>query len=823
MSTPKATVLEKHTFSREVLEVFDLAEKIAMELSKEELLCVHVFVACAYLKSDVLHQLLGREITQIPQEYEIDPDDYTKTPDTQVRTQSSGANPEERNRMEDEFEFIFDFENKADDDEALAFSDELAPLFMDDTSRSTLKSFGHYSISNQVGVAETMLAILTEPTEEISDILLKNGFPNDAQTLRELIKENYLRHICDYMTGTPRERLSNAVSVSRKIRERMSSSMFGQNKAIDDAASLLTNFWFRGNSGKPLTILILSKPGGGRSFFAQAMQQAFVDTGLQNRVDSPVDMSGFVHDQACEPDLLGDAKSYRNARPGLLYNKVKDNKRGVIVFEDILEGCRSAKNVLRSFASNLAFEKYYEESLLIPNNVLVLTMRITDDQYKYLQENGVKGIDAKLLSKLFQSDSDNPNDFRMAMEAHECAGLWQCVDKILLLEDLSGNELEALAGNRMDQIANDLRKDYGIALHCDDRKRFIAMLLQSSPDELGPGQLIEKIDDAFRDLWHMLNDDPGIEKVELSCEVLPKYQYDLTRRTIRGDYIDFTKNTRKEGNTVLMTYGKLHYVQQDRVDCGDYRIEHPKSITFDDIVGLDEIRDELIDALNFVTDRDKFKAPDACQNFILHGKPGTGKTSIAVALGNYADVPVFFVPNAVFTNPQRLRAMYRKAESMAPAIVVMEELNSLGNSWYGRVDALNEMLALLDGPQKHSKLLFLGTTNHLEQLEPALIRPGRFGRLIEVGLPTKESRKAYILKFEQKYEISIPEEIRNAFVIETDGCSLADLNGILGFALRSCIRENRPLDLETLIRSAHRFKRSAERTNTIGFNRGDER
>ena len=106
MSTPKATVLEKHTFSREVLEVFDLAEKIAMELSKEELLCVHVFVACAYLKSDVLHQLLGREITQIPQEYEIDPDDYTKTPDTQVRTQSSGANPEERNRMEDEFEFI---------------------------------------------------------------------------------------------------------------------------------------------------------------------------------------------------------------------------------------------------------------------------------------------------------------------------------------------------------------------------------------------------------------------------------------------------------------------------------------------------------------------------------------------------------------------------------------------------------------------------------------------------------------------------------------------------------------------------------------------
>ena len=823
MSTPKAIVLEKHTFSREVLEVFDLAERIAMELSEEELLCVHVFVACAYLKPDFLHKLLGREITQLPKEYEIDPDACPKTPDARGKGQSSGANPDERDQKEDEFEFNFDFGNKDDNDEALAFSDELAPLFMDDTPRSTLNSFGNYSISNQIGVAETLLAILTEPTEEISDILLKNGFPNDAQHLGELIKENYLRHICDYMTGTPRERLSKAVSMSRKVKELMSSSMFGQSKMIDDAASLLTNFWFRGNNGKPLTVLILGKPGGGRSFFAQAMQQAFVETGLQDRADCPVDMSGFVHDQACEPDLLGDAKSYRNARPGLLYNKVKNNKRGVIVFEDILEGCRSAKNVLRSFASNLAFEKYYEESLLIPNNVLVLTMRITDDQYKYLQENGAKGIDAKLLSKLFQSDADNQNDFRTAMAAHECVGLWQCADKILLLEDLSESELEALAGNCMDKIADDLQKDYGIAFHCDDRKRFISMLLQSSPDELGPGQLVEKINDVFRDLWHKLNDDPGIEKVELSCEALPNYQYDPARRTIRGDYIDFTRNTRTEGKTVRITYEKLHYVQQDRVDCGDYRIEHPKSITFDDIVGLDDIRDELLDALNYVTDRDKFKAPDACQNFILHGKPGTGKTSIAVALGHHADVPVFFVPNAVFTNPQRLRAMYRKAESMAPAIVVMEELNSLGNSLYGMCDALNEMLALLDGPQKHSKLLFLGTTNHLEQLEPALIRPGRFGRLIEVGLPTKASRMTFTLKFAQKYEISIPEEIRNAFVIETDGCSLADLNGILGFALRSCIRENRPLDLETLIRSTHQFKRSTERTATIGFIRGDER
>jgi AAA+ superfamily predicted ATPase len=815
MSTPRKTVLDKHTFSHEILEVFDFAEKIAREQAEEEILCVHVFVACACLQPDILQTLLGRGIVLLPKKYDIEPDAVSKASGAHAGRPAPGAKLFESVR--EELEFDFGFGDGAE--KSPAFSDELSLIFLDDTSRSILGMFANYTIENRIGVAETLLAILTEPTEEISDILLKNGFPNDAMQLGELLRENFLRHICDFRTGTPGERLSNAVSMSKKIRESMRASLIGQDKAIRDVASFLTDFWFRGNNGKPLVLLILGKPGCGRSCFAQAMQQAFVDAGLQNRIDTPIDLSGFMHEQGCEPDLLGDAKSYRNARPGLLYNKAKNNRRGVIVFEDILEGCRAAKSVLRSFASNLAFEKYHEESILIPNNVLIFTMRISEDQYGFLRENGAKKLDAKLLCKLFR-DGDQ-SDCHEQTAAHDTVGLWQRADQIVMLEDLSENELETLAGNRMDEIADTLKRDYGIAFRCDDRKRFISMLLLSSPDELGPGLLAEKMDDAFRDLWGILNDKPEIREVELACEALPEYRYAPDRRIIRGDYIDFTRIIRTEGNTVRMAYEGLRYVQQDRVDCGDYRIEHPKSITFEDIVGHDDVRDELIDSLNCITNRDMFHAPDACRNIILFGPPGTGKTSLIVALGNSADVPVLFVPNAVFTNPQKLRAMFRKAESVSPAIVVMEELNTLGNSLYGRRDAINEMLSLLDGPQKQSKLLFLGTTNHLDQLEPALIRPERFGRLIEVGLPDRESRLAYILKFERKYDISIPEDIRNAFAVETDGCSPAELKGMLGFALRKCIRENRPLDLEALLRSSCYFRRSSGKT--IGFNRGDER
>ena len=824
MSVSRETVLEKHTFAREALEVFTVAERIAMNLFEDEVFCVHVFVACVYRHPDILHKLLGREITQLPKKYDFGPDDLCGA--TRKSGRKTGAKGKKRSGEEDgdSLQYLLFPEEGADadpDDDAPDFADELALVFMDDTPGSTLQTFRNYAVTDQIGVAEIALSVLTAPAEEIADILLKNGFPNNARLLGDLLRENYLRHICDFIVGPPRERLKNAVHIANRFKERMEASLFGQKKAIDDVASHLTDFWFRGNNGKPLTILLLGKPGGGRSCFARSMQQAFVDLGLQDRVESPVDMSGFIHEQACEPDLLGDAKSYRNARPGLLYNRSKGNHRGVMVFEDVLDGCRVAANVLRSFASNLAFDKYHEEPLLIPYNVLVLTVRITEDQYKYLQENRTGGINARLLNRLFQSGEED--DFSTEMSGYNSTGLWQCVDRTVVLEDLSDSETRALAGSRLDEIECRLEKDYGIVLRCGDRDRFIAMLLLSALDDRSPGELVGKMDDAFRELWKKLNGVPDIRAVELVCPELPEYRYDPGRRVIRGDYLDFTKTILVKGDTVRMAYENLRYVQMERVDCGDYRIEHPKSVRFEDIIGHDDVRDELVDALNYVTNRDKYdrKTPEACQNFILFGKPGTGKTSIATALANSADVPVFFVPNATFTNPRKLRAMFRKAEEQAPAVIVLEEINTLGNSTYGRRDAINELLSILDGPQKGSRLLIIASTNHLEQLEPALLRPGRFGRQIEIGLPDDGARKAFILKFETDYEVSIPEDARNALVAETDGCSLAELKGILGYALRTCIRKNMPLDFDTLIGSVRLFRKSPERT--IGFNRGDER
>ena len=781
-----------HSFDDEAKRVFAVAEAIAEKQEAKELLCSHVFAACVCVEPDTVRKLLGRAVTRLPEKF---------APPCEVRNCPVPECGED----------------------GMAFSGELAVLFSEDFDGSAFAIVRDYVPGRRTGVAEIVFALLMEPDGEISDILLENGFANDAALLETLLRENYINNLREFASAAPKERLAAAVTAGEKFEKFMTEALFGQKKAIAEVSAALTDFWHRGKNGKPQVILLLSRAGGGRSFFADRMQRAFVELGLQAKVEPPLDLSGFVHDEGCDPDLLGDAKSYRNARCGKLYDMARGSRRGMMVFEDIQGGARNAKNILRSFAENLAYDKFYEETMMLPFNVLVFTMKISDDQYLFLRKRGDKTIDAKMMNDLFRpSDRDGISE-AFDQSAADAGILWQCADNIVLLEQLTAEELEALAGDRIAGISRRLAADYGIELCCDDRKEFIRMLIESEPHELGPGELADILHKAFRGIWRTINRHPGIRRVRISCTGIPEYRHDPSRRIVRGDYLVHSRREEISDDTLELIFDDLRYTQQERIDCGDYRIEHPKGIVFDDIVGLDDVRDELLDALDYITDRDHctVKVPAPCLDFILPGPPGNGKTSLAIAMGNIADVPVFFAASSIFTDAAKLAAMFRKAEDMAPAIVVLDEFNSIGDSrnpW--KRDAINELLAILDGFREKSKLLVLASTNHLEQIEAAFFRSGRFGRQIRIDLPSAKSRELYIRKFEAEFGISLPDDTREAFVEETDRVSIADLRGVLGYALRRSIRTNTTLDAEALNAALSKFTKN-DRYADIGFGRGE--
>ena len=783
-----------HSFDNDARKIFAVAEVIAEKLDCDKLRCSHVFAACVHLAPVTVHKLLGRDIARLPDKFKLEQDELNDLP------ADSGA-------------------------DGMEFDMELGIVFIEDTRDSAFRMIRDYVPERRIGAAEIAFAILKEPSEEVCDILLENDFPNDAMLLDSLIRENYLTHILDFVEESPRERLTTAIDAGDKFEKFMRDALCGQRKVIEEVTSELTEFWQKGKNGKPLVLMLLSKPGGGRSFFADRMQAAFVELGLQDRIKTPLDLSGFLNDSGIEADLLGDSRSFRNARCGELYNAIQNNRRGIMVFEDIQGGSQNAKNILRSFACNLARDKFYEETMRLPFNVLVFTMQITDDQYKFLQKNGARGLDAKLLNRLFRSSEDKNGNSNSSDVATSCASLWQCADRLFLLEQLTENELRDLMDRRLDAVAKRLQFNYGASLEFCDKEYFFRMLVESETHELAPGELADLAQKAFEGLWKLLNRNPGISQVRISCAELPEYAHEPERRIVRGDYLVHSRHENCIGECLELVFDGFRYVQQERVDCGNYRIEHPKGISFDDLVGLDDVRDELLEALHYITHRDEYTAniPAPCLDFILYGPPGTGKTSLAVALANMADIPVFFAENSIYTDAGEMKAMFQKAADMAPAIVVLDEFNSIGDStikW--KRDAINELLAFLDGTQRQSRLLVLASTNHLEQIEKAFLRWGRFGRQIKIDLPTAEVRRLFIRKFEEKFGFSLADEVRQSFVKETDRISFADLKGVLGCALRSGVRTGRQVDGETLKSALSKFIKKDHKRG-IGFMKGDGR
>ncbi len=781
-------VLERYSFDDAAQKVFSIAAQIAIFLDANEIYCSHVFAACAIAEPEVLHKLLGRRVTKLPAKFDLGLEDETDIEDASL--------------------------------EEVDFSSEFASIFLDTVPGTPFQFSMDYFPGKQIGIAEVAFALMMEATEEIADILIENGFSNDGNILNSLLRENYLKNLHSFSPLTQEERRKIAVDKADLFEEYMNLDVSGQELAISRLASGLTDFWCKGNRGKPYVILLLSKNGGGRSYFAERMQHAFVEMELQERIEPPMDMSSFVNRESCEVDLLGDAKSYKCAKSGMLSKMIRENKRGILVFEDILDGCRNATHILRAFTQNLAIDKFEEEALILPLNVIVLTMRLTDEEYGFISEKNDKELDAALLNSVLLRKDRNG---KVNEDASNCSLLWQRADSIILLKQLNEGELEKMATRKVETLVRTIRDDFGIELKCNDIPGLVRLVMQSSHEELCPRKLHDAIDGMVHEksLWENIRRNPGLKEFEVVIPQFPAYPHAPERRIARGDYLDFTKSEEIDGTTLRLTFSDIHYKQRDRIDCADYRIEHPKGTTFTDIFGLDDVRDELLDALDYITGSDQYREtmPAPCLNFILYGPPGTGKTSMAVALANSADIPVFFATSSIFADTTKLSDMFRKANEMAPAIVVLEEFNSIGDAsrepW--KRDAINELLAILDGVQEQGKLLVLASTNYLDQIEGALRRTGRFGRQIKIDLPVMEARERFIRSFETKYNFTLDDTVRSNFVDATAGINFADLKGVLEFALRRSIRAKKPLDAELLEAALREFQVAKNSRMVIGF------
>jgi cell division protease FtsH len=236
--------------------------------------------------------------------------------------------------------------------------------------------------------------------------------------------------------------------------------------------------------------------------------------------------------------------------------------------------------------------------------------------------------------------------------------------------------------------------------------------------------------------------------------------------------------------------------------------ENKNKVTFNDVAGVDESKEELVEIVEFLKDPRKFQKLGGRipKGALLVGSPGTGKTLLARAVAGEAGVPFFsisgsdFVEMFVGVGASRVRDMFEQAKKNAPCIIFIDEIDAVGRQRGAgmggghdeREQTLNQMLVEMDGFEGSEGIIVVAATNRPDVLDPALLRPGRFDRTVTVGLPDINGRDA-ILKVHMR-KLPIAKNVKSMDIARgTPGFSGADLANLANEAALIAARFSKEL------------------------------
>ncbi len=259
--------------------------------------------------------------------------------------------------------------------------------------------------------------------------------------------------------------------------------------------------------------------------------------------------------------------------------------------------------------------------------------------------------------------------------------------------------------------------------------------------------------------------------------------------------------------------------------------ESTNSITFADVAGCDEAKEEVSELVDFLRDPSKFQKLGGRipKGVLLVGNPGTGKTLLAKAIAGEAKVPFFsisgsdFVEMFVGVGAARVRDMFENAKKHAPCIIFIDELDAVGRQRGAglgggndeREQTLNQMLVEMDGFEGNTGIIVIAATNRPDVLDPALMRPGRFDRQVVVPLPDIRGREQILIVHMRKVPLS-PDVKADVLARGTPGMSGADLANLVNEAALFAARASKRLvDMDDFEKAKDKILMGAERRSMV--------
>jgi cell division protease FtsH len=289
-----------------------------------------------------------------------------------------------------------------------------------------------------------------------------------------------------------------------------------------------------------------------------------------------------------------------------------------------------------------------------------------------------------------------------------------------------------------------------------------------------------------------------------------------------GVWLYFMRQMQGGGRGGAFSFGKSRARMLDEAN---------NQVTFADVAGCDEAKEEVSELVDFLRDPSKFQKLGGRipRGVLMVGSPGTGKTLLARAIAGEAKVPFFsisgsdFVEMFVGVGAARVRDMFEQAKKNAPCIVFIDEIDAVGRQRGAglgggndeREQTLNQLLVEMDGFEATSGVIIVAATNRPDVLDPALMRPGRFDRQVVVPLPDIRGREQILTVHMRKVPIA-PDVDANVIARGTPGMSGADLANIVNEAALFAARASKRLvDMEDFEKAKDKIYMGAERRSMV--------